>query len=826
MLALPPALAPLAQRDQFVCWFAVPVPDKPGKMNKFPCRWDTGVVIDAQDPANWTNAATALAMASQWDRGHGGGAGYVFTDADPYAFLDIDKCLEPSETGGAADWSQLAKELLARLPGAAVEVSQSGQALHVFGRYSRVPEHAKKNTPLGLELYTGGRFCALTGTHAMGSVDTDITASLELIVAQYFVPSATGDFAGWTSEPVAEWSGPTDDEDLLAKAMKSGKRSAAAMFGDGGHVTFEDLWTANADKLAGTWPGEGHKPFGQSEADLALADHLAYWTGKNCERIEALMRRSALARDKWDSHRTYLAGTILKACAFTRTVAQARVEPAPVLVEPPTPEAVQAAATAGERQLRGGTEYMGAVEQVNHFAGCYYVTELGAVFSLPKNGILTRPQFDVLYGGYLFTIDPMQQKSTASAWEAFTLSRAWAPPVVDDMCFRPETTPGSVIMVGGRSLVNGYVPFYCECLDGDPAPFLNFLAKLLPDAEDRRILLNYLASMAQNPGNKFQWWPVLQGVEGNGKTMIGTVMSYIMGEHYTHLPNAHAMAKNGIQFNSWINRKLLIIVEEIALAGKRDFLDEFKTVVTNLRIPLEGKGTNQVTGDNRANGLLFTNHKDGVPVTADQRRYAIFYTAQQRFEDLVRDGMDGAYFPDLWDWYFGREAYAGQAPGAAVIAGYLKTFAVEVAYDPARLSKRAPKTSSSRAAVENSFGTAEQEIREAIEEGRQGFAGGWVSSTYLDRMIDALRLRIPRNRRRDMMIDLGYDWHPCLRDGRTNDTVNPDNSKPKLYLKTGHLALNITSPADIAKAYSKAQEAGVDHGALEAARVFNLTPPS
>lgn len=829
MLALPPALAPLAQRDQFVCWFAVPHPEKAGKMNKFPCRFDTGTVIDAQDPTNWTNAAMAGAMHQQWDRGHGSGIGYVFTDADPYAFLDIDKCLETSDDHDnptPPDWSALAKELMARLPGAAIEVSHSGQGLHIFGRYSRLPEHAKKNTPLGLELYTGGRFCALTGTHATGSADTDITASLELIIAQYFAPSATGDFAGWTSEPVAEWSGPADDEDLLAKAMKSGQRSARAAFGNGDQVTFADLWTANVDKLAATWPGEGHKPFGQSEADMALADHLAYWTGKNCERMEALMRRSALVRDKWDSHRTYLAGTILKACAFTRNVAQAKAEPPPVLVEPPSPEAVQQAATAGERQLRAGAEYMGAVDQVAHFSGCYFVTELERVFSVPRNAILKRTAFDVVYGGHLFTIDPMQQKSTASAWEAFTLSRAWAPPIVDDLCFRPELPPGAVITDGGRSMVNGYVPFFCVACKGDVTPFLNFLAKLLPDPEDRRILLNYMASMAQNPGNKFQWWPVLQGVEGNGKTMIGTVMSYIMGEHYTHLPNAHAMAKNGIQFNSWINRKLLIVVEEIALAGKRDFLDEFKVIVTNMRIPMEGKGTNQVTGDNRANGLLFTNHKDGVPVTADQRRYAIFYTAQQRFEDLARDGMDGGYFPDLWDWYFGREAYAGQPSGAAMIADYLKTFEIEAAYDPARLSKRAPKTSSSRAAVENSFGTAEQEIREAIEEGRPGFAGGWVSSIYLDRLIEQLRLRIPRNRRRDMMIDLGYDWHPCLREGRVNDTVNPDNGKPKLYIRHGHLMLNLTSPAEIAKAYSKAQEPGVDHGALEAARVFSLTPPS
>src|SRR5688500_3156875 len=99
MYALPPALAPLAAHRQFVCWFAAPSAKNPQKFDKFPCRFDTGVVCDAQDPANWTDAATALACASAWDRGAGAGAGFVFTEQDPFFFLDIDACLLPEIPG-------------------------------------------------------------------------------------------------------------------------------------------------------------------------------------------------------------------------------------------------------------------------------------------------------------------------------------------------------------------------------------------------------------------------------------------------------------------------------------------------------------------------------------------------------------------------------------------------------------------------------------------------------------------------------------------------------------------------------------------------------
>lgn len=796
MDSLPDAFAPWAAREQFVCWFAEPRPGAPGKLDKFPCRWDTGVVCDSQDPTNWASFEVAAARAAAFDRGHGSGVGFVFTEADPYFFLDADAVAQ----GGV--WDPIVSELMARLPGAACELSMSGTGLHWFGRYTGArPTHGTRNAGLHLELYTKGRFVALTGNGAMGSVDTDLTAAIWALIAAYFPAVETGQAAGWTTEPVAEWSGPEDDEELLRRAHAAGTRNAAAAFGGLGKPTFANLWDADAEPLGRQWP-HATKPYDESSADMALADHLAFWTGKNCERMERLIRRSALARDKWDAHRTYLADTILKACGHVQKVATGLpTRPAPGGGElGPVP--------VGAAHRDPGKEYMGPIEQLNHFAGCFFLADQAHIFVLSHNEIMAKSSFDVVFGGHLFILDPMGQKRTDSAFDAFTKSRVNIPTIVSGLCFRPELQPGAVVVTGGRPRVNSYVPYDCPTRAGDASPFLNFLAKLLPDERDRAILLAYLAALAQYPGRKFQWWPVIQGVQGNGKTLIIQAITYILGEHYTHLPNAAAMAKDGIKFNSWIERKLFVGIEEIRLGNKRDFLDEFKTIVTNLRIPLEGKGTNQTNTDNRANGILCTNHKDGVPVTTDERRYAVFYAAQQREEDLTRDGMGGEYFPDLYDWFAGRERYAGLGAdyGSSIVAGYLKSYAIPVELNPAVTLMRAPKTSSSGEAVRQSWGRAEQEIMDAIEEGRPGFAGGYVSSRYLGELLDRIKAHIPQNRRRDLMCSLGYDWHPALDGGRLNDTVMPDMGKPKLYLRAGHLALNFTTSAAIAADYTKAQE--------------------
>ncbi|MCH7661511.1 MAG: SUMF1/EgtB/PvdO family nonheme iron enzyme, partial [Euryarchaeota archaeon] len=66
----------------------------------------------------------------------------------------------------------------------------------------------------------------------------------------------------------------------------------------------------------GSWEGAGYPS--QSEADLALASQLVFWTGGNTAVVDRLFRGSGLMRPKWDeSHgeRTYGQMTISKALA-------------------------------------------------------------------------------------------------------------------------------------------------------------------------------------------------------------------------------------------------------------------------------------------------------------------------------------------------------------------------------------------------------------------------------------------------------------------------------------------------------------------------------
>jgi hypothetical protein len=742
-------------------------------VDKFPVSPATLKVSTAHNPADWLDYETAARMADMC----GLGLAFVFSDKDPFFFLDIDGAWD------GKNWSPVALELCSALSGCAVEVSYSGKGLHVFGTGVAPGSHGCKNVPLGLELYTTGRFVALTGTGLIGDA-AFCPMPMAQVVQNYFSGSSCGTAPGeWTNEPAPEWSGPQDDAALLEKMLRS--RSASAVFG--GRASIQDLWAANADALSQVYPSQTGADFDHSSADAAMCAHLAFWTGKDCERMDRLFRMSGLVRGKWLDREDYRQRTILSATGRCTEVYGGKQK---------TQDATTAQPESAGIEGRSGFQFLSTGQQAEFFKGCVYIRDLHKVLT-PDGALLKPDQFRAMYGGYVFALDAMNDKTTRSAWEAFTENQGAHFPKAFAACFRPERPPGEIIMEEGGSLVNTYVPIKVERRVGDATPFLNHLEKLLPLERDRAILLAYMAACAQYPGTKFQWCPLLQGVEGNGKTLLFTCIAAAVGWRYAHTPNTNDLVN---KFNSWLLGKLIIGVEEIYISDRKEAIEALKPMITNPKIEIQGKGINQITGDNRANFFMCTNHKDGVRKTGKDRRYCIFYTAQQTKADLGSSKMGGSYFPRLYEWL--------KTGGYAIVSEFLHTYPIPDEFNPAAACHRAPDTSSTREAILLSQGGLEQELYEAIEEGRYGFAGDWISSITFGWIIKERKdeKRITPHKRREILEDLGYILHPYLKDGRVNNAIAREAGRPKLYVTRDHPSLMLRDSSAIARAYQLAQE--------------------
>ena len=773
---------------QYILCRFQPSASRLGKTDKFPLDC-AGNVVTAHDPQHWMDYATARTLANLYGPQHG--VGFVYTADAGYWFLDIDGCRD-----AVGNWSTLAMDLCARFAGCWIEVSQSGNGLHIVGR-GVIPAHGCKHVALGLELYHHGRFMALGYCdQAVGSPEHDATAALAELVSAYFAAGESSETVGWTHAPATEWCGPANDDDLIRRACQS--RSAAGAFG--ARASFADLWEADSVALSVTYPDpEGTRQYDASSADAALAQHLAFWTGNDCERMQRLMQRSALVREKYQREdylpRTILSATLRQTTWCVDKPVESVAMPAGALLAPVDVENNPMIHVEAQKEL---------------FAGCVHIENRNRIFT-PDGRMLDEARFKIRYGGRSFPMDRESVRVVRNAWECFTDSQAIRFPKVHGTCFRPELPAGAIVTEEDSQLLNTWMPIDTLSIVGDASPFTRLMWKLFPNVRDNSIVMSYLASAVQNAGRKFQWWPVLQGTEGNGKSAIIRCLSHAIGQRYTHLPDIADMAKNGMKFNSWVDQTLFVGVEEIYVPHKKDFLEAFKTLVTNDRIQIEAKGADQVMGDNRANGVMCTNHKDALPITIDGRRYCVLYSAQQSRADIIRDGMGGNYFPDLYDWFEGRGKYAALGPkyGYAVVNHYLRTYPIAAEFDPAGSCQQAPATSSTAEAIAGSLGTAEQEVMHAIEQGYPGFRGGWISSYYLDRLIkeNDLQRIIPRNKRRALMESLGYYKHPNLPEGRVNNAVQPDGpgNRPHLYVMRDHAARGLMVPVDISRAYEQAQ---------------------
>ncbi|TGV22344.1 DUF5906 domain-containing protein [Mesorhizobium sp. M4B.F.Ca.ET.143.01.1.1] len=291
------------QRPQWVVWR---LEHKPGalKATKVPYDAKTDQRASSVDFATWADFDTAVkAKASgQYD-----GLGWVFSDNDPYWFIDLDG-VRDAETG---ELTPEAQAFCAQFPGASWEFSQSLEGLHLFGRCDKAALASLRNRWDGWkECYRTGRFVAFGSGGVTGNLELDWTNMLACLVP--WRPAGETD-ATEGRGPDPRYRGPADDEQLLVKflAHVGGTKAKLAE-----SPTNKQLWEADAAALARFYPAAAgsNKPFNQSDADLALMNTLAFWTGRDFDRMVRLFSRSELGkRGKWVKRAYYRNKTTLLA---------------------------------------------------------------------------------------------------------------------------------------------------------------------------------------------------------------------------------------------------------------------------------------------------------------------------------------------------------------------------------------------------------------------------------------------------------------------------------------------------------------------------------
>lgn len=792
MRVLPDCFKALAAFNQFVLWQAVPSSKKVGKFDKITINPQTLMPHSAHDPSIHFSAADALAMVQPLPESFG--VGFAFTEKDPFWFFDLDGCVTPD-----GEWNKESSDWCRYFTGAAVEVSHSGKGLHIIGSGAAVvPSHSKKNIPLGLEFYTSARFVALTGQGTSGDSGFDASLLLLPFVDKYFPPKHTLTDAKWTTEPDPMARPLKTDKALIKRMLDS--TSAAHVWG--GKVSARDLWECNVEKLDAAYGTlNTTDSFDRSSADQALCNHLAFWTGKDCERMERLFNMSALVRDKWTDRKQYRQDTILNACSGCRDVygsQKAAKEDAQIEWKPEqlVNDNIQVEAT-------GGARIVAYQERAAYFFGHYFLTKQSKVFC-PDGEIRNQSDYNAMYSTVEFA-EAFGGKPIKEAWKAYVTAPDVTRAQVFNTAYRPEYQFGTIFNEDSRDWVNEYVNMDGARVEGDAGPFIDHVKIMLPNGRDAEILLSWMAALIQYPGKKFLWSPFLQGCEGNGKSLITRVLGYCIGSEHVEDIDPEDFCNSGGKFNSYIKNHRLGVLEELKTGSRNQAEAALKRFIGNERIQVQSKGVDQLTIKTCINFLVNSNHKDAIRVDDNTRRFAILYTAQQERGDLLKHDMQrgGQYFTRLFDWMWNDS-------GWGKIANMLATYAIPAELNPAGNADKAPETSSFLDAIVESKTVPHQAVVEILGSGRPGTLGGWVSITALRQIIQKdYGIRAPSGKMLAVYLKSeGYIRHPALKNnGRTTKSIIQEGGQRSvLYCKEGTIQHhNLHHAQDVTDQYMRDQ---------------------
>lgn len=275
----------LTTNETWVCWRYVWNRDR-DEWTKLPIDVATGDAASATDPETWSSFEKALQHYE--DTENMDGVGYVVTEDDLLVGLDLDDCVDP-DSGDIDPW---ARDVVADVP-TYWEQSPSGTGLRGFG-LANLPDGRTRadveDADGHIEVYEDERYLTLTGVEIEASTPDveQVNSEVQELHAEYLArdPTPTVEDGGTTvanPTPDADKTGSSDlsDAEIVSKAKAA----------------------ANGEKFKQLWNGSTSGYASHSEADLALCNLLAFWTGGDETQIDRLFRDSGLYREKWDAQR-------------------------------------------------------------------------------------------------------------------------------------------------------------------------------------------------------------------------------------------------------------------------------------------------------------------------------------------------------------------------------------------------------------------------------------------------------------------------------------------------------------------------------------------
>lgn len=206
--------------------------------------------------------------------------------------------------------------------------------------------------------------------------------------------------------------------------------------------------------------------------------------------------------------------------------------------------------------------------------------------------------------------------------------------------FRP--VEGNEYLPNGKNYFNDFTGFAIsreDSREGDISAFLDHIFNCYAkgDKQVYDYILSYFAHMVQRPEVKLEKSIILKGPQGSGKGVLYSKIGEILGSKYYQVLTG--ASKLGDKFNSVLENKILIFVDEVYYAKDKDINSKLKRLITEKEIEIERKGKESNTKDNYATVCFATNEEKSVQIENSDRRF-VFIETSNGMRDMTKEEIE------------------------------------------------------------------------------------------------------------------------------------------------------------------------------------------
>ena len=741
----------LKQIDRWVLWRFTSKRD--GAFAKVPFQV-SGKAASVNKPESWSTFDDCFdeLVANDFD-----GLGFVLEGSDGIVGIDLDDCVREDGT-----LSDMAQELLARVKGYA-ELSPSGTGIKIFTRAELNRQYVDNSK--GIEIYPEGRYFTVTGHVWNGHKDLPAEPQdISWFVTKYFDEVATAaptDALALYKSPLPDWDLLRVRDELLSNLdpecgygewVQVGQALYHQFSGATDAMELWDNWSAGLGTVCSKYVNgacedkwdsftaqraKGHGPVTLATVIKLVQDAIAiekkenaeHWQSKiaECGESHVLQHEicASIARDGMlDSvGREVLAHLIQKkfrSLDFPIPISMVRD-----LLRPRT----------------SGYDY---TNKPLWLAEWVYVTHEDKFFHLGNKRRVSVQGFNAEFNRELGGEDANASKFALEVCAIPVVSRVMYIPWADDV-FTDASDGQQYANTYRPTSVPSIIPEWTDEARAACEVVEQHIRMLCGEDADKAEWLKYwIAHNVQNPGVKIRWSPIIRGIQGDGKSTLGKLVSAVMGPENVSEISPKVIASD---FTSWAEGSCVGILDEIRISGhnRHDIADRLKPFISNDRVAIHRKGVDEYTAVNTQNYIAFTNHSDALPLEDSDRRWFVVFTPFKSKAQLLAIA-DDAYFERLHDAIYGM--------GSALRRWLLEM----VIPNTFNANGHAPYTDEKLLMTNISVSDEEMLAKDVLETGAPGVCKDIVDSASLNLVLAMThQMNVKTTHLNKMMSKAGYD---------------------------------------------------------------------